>query len=509
MSKIESFVRDTVAKGIGAVASFNRARLPEDNNAYLDAIHEPMKHWSSRWRNSRSSATSRANWTAATCASGRTRRIPTPRAITGFSGDGMVHGLALRDGKALWYRNRWIRSNAVAAQTGLPAAPGPRHIFDTVNTNVVGMAGRTWALVEAGSYPVTLSDTLEDQAYERFGDTLQGSFTAHPHRDPLTGEFHGICYEGPDMTTIRHVVVSPEGRVTRELPIKVEHGPSIHDCAITKRYAIILDLPVTFSMKAMMGGHKFPYRWNPDHKARVGLLPRDGGADDIIWIDCPPVYIFHVANAYEDSNGNVVLDSCVYETMFAEATGGPNGRSLGLQRWTIDPKAKTIDVRTIDAAPQEFPRPDERYFGQPYRYAFTMALPSDNFAISETQLFKHDLETGKREVHDFGAGPPPRRIRLRRRARNQQPKATDGWSALSSAWRIRRPTSSSSMLRNSRKNRLRGYASRIACRRAFTAIGSPAPKCAPEGAQKANAGLSPGVFVSGGQPQAGTLSSVG
>ena len=405
-SIVENVIRGAVAKGAGAVADFNRSRLPDDKSAYLSAIHEPMK----------------LELTLDELEvvgeipgelDGRYLRIgpnpaaPDPKGYHWFSGDGMVHGLALRDGKALWYRNRWIRSNAVAAQTGLPAAPGPRHIFDTVNTNVVGMAGRTWALVEAGSYPVTLSDTLEDQAYERFGDTLNGSFTAHPHRDPLTGEFHGICYEGPDMTTIRHVVVSPEGRVTRELPIKVEHGPSIHDCAITKRYAIILDLPVTFSMKAMMGGHKFPYRWNPDHKARVGLLPRDGGADDIIWIDCPPVYIFHVANAYEDSNGNVVLDSCVYETMFAEATGGPNGRSLGLQRWTIDPKAKTIDVRTIDAAPQEFPRPDERYFGQPYRYAFTMALPSDNFAISETRLFKHDLETGKREVHDFGAGRHP------------------------------------------------------------------------------------------------------
>lgn len=423
-SIVENVIRGAVAKGAVAVADFNRARLPDDKSAYLSAIHEPMKQ-------ELTLDELEVVGEIPGELDGRYLRIgpnpaaPDPKGYHWFSGDGMVHGLALRDGKALWYRNRWIRSNAVAAQTGLPAAPGPRHIFDTVNTNVVGMAGRTWALVEAGSYPVTLSDTLEDQAYERFGDTLNGSFTAHPHRDPLTGEFHGICYEGPDMTTIRHVVVSPEGRVTRELPIKVEHGPSIHDCAITKRYAIVLDLPVTFSMKAMMGGHKFPYRWNPDHKARVGLLPRDGGADDIIWIDCPPVYIFHVANAYDDAHGNVVLDSCVYETMFAEATGGPNGRSLGLQRWTIDPQAKTIDVRTVDRAPQEFPRPDERYFGQPYRYAFTMALPSDDFAISETRLFKHDLETGKREVHDFGAGRHPGEFVFV--ARGESAAEGDGW----------------------------------------------------------------------------------
>lgn len=403
---VENLIQDAVGESADAVATSKPSGLPADPSAYLSAIHTPMTQELTLDELEVIGAIPRE-------LDGRYLRIgpnpvrPDPKGYHWFSGDGMVHGLALRDGKALWYRNRWIRSNAVAAATGLPPAPGPRHIFDTVNTNVVGIAGRTWALVEAGSYPVTLSDTLEDQAYERFGDTLNGSFTAHPHMDPLTGEFHGICYEGPNMTTIRHVVVSKEGRVTRELPIKVEHGPSIHDCAITKRYAIILDLPVTFSMQAMMGGHKFPYRWNPEHKSRIGLLPRTGGAEDIVWIDCPPVYIFHVANAYDDANGKVVFDACVFETMFAGETGGPNGRSLGLQRWTIDPASKAIDVRTIDATPQEFPRPDERFFGQPYRYAFTMVLPDGDFAIANTKLLKHDLTTGAREVHEFGARRHP------------------------------------------------------------------------------------------------------
>ena len=38
-----------------------------------------------------------------------------------FSGDGMVHGVALRDGKARWYRNRWVRSLSVCATLGEPA----------------------------------------------------------------------------------------------------------------------------------------------------------------------------------------------------------------------------------------------------------------------------------------------------------------------------------------------------------------------------------------------------
>jgi carotenoid cleavage dioxygenase len=151
-----------------------------------------------------------------------------------------------------------VRSNAVAKALGEEPAPGPRHIFDTVNTNVVSIGGRSFALVEAGSYPVELGEMLDAQRYNPFDGTLKGSFSAHPHLDPRTGENHAICYEGRDPGTVRHVVVDRHGQVVREEPITVRHGPMIHDCAITGRFVIVLDLPVTFSMKTLIAGHSFP-----------------------------------------------------------------------------------------------------------------------------------------------------------------------------------------------------------------------------------------------------------
>lgn len=342
------------------------------------------------------------------------RMGPNPRAPNAakyhwFSGDGMIHGIRIENGRALWYRNRWIRSNAVAAALGQAPAPGPRHEFDTVNTNVVGIAGRAFALVEAGSYPVELSETLEEQAYNPFDGTLVGSFTAHPHLDPQTGEHHAICYEARDPGEIRHVVIDAAGKVVREQPISVKHGPMIHDCAITQRYVIILDLPVTFSMKALIGGHAFPYRWAPAHPARVGLLPRNGDQDDIIWCAVDPAYAFHVANAFDQPDGTVAIDLCVYDTMFEGDAQGPDAPSRGLERWTIDPQTRTVAIRTIDPSPQDFPRLDERRFGQAYRYAYTVALPDDPEApfIGATALYRHDLLTGVRQVHDFGTGRFP------------------------------------------------------------------------------------------------------
>ena len=47
------------------------------------------------------------------------RNTPNPR--TGwtehwFLGDGMLHGVRLREGRAEWYRNRWVRADHVAAE---------------------------------------------------------------------------------------------------------------------------------------------------------------------------------------------------------------------------------------------------------------------------------------------------------------------------------------------------------------------------------------------------------
>ncbi|TPG12725.1 carotenoid oxygenase family protein [Sphingomonas oligophenolica] len=407
-SAVETIVRSTLSKGIELLADFNRKRLPEPAKAhpFLAGIHAPMTE-------ELTLDDLAVTGTIPPVFDGRYLRIgpnpiePDPASYHWFMGDGMVHGIALKDGKAIWYRNRFIRSKAVGALRDVPPAPGPRHGgFDTVNTNVIGIAGRTWALVEAGSYPVELSDDLDEQTYNPFDDTLAGSFTAHPHRDPLTGEHHAIAYEATDPDTVRHVVLSPAGLVVREEPIAVKHGPSIHDCAFTGRYAVILDLPVTFSMKFYLGGH-FPYRWNPSHQARVGLLPRDGTAADVIWCDVDPSYVFHVANAFDAADGGVVIDVVAYDTMFADGTQGPDAAARGLERWTVDPIARTVTRRTIDASPQEFPRADERRFGQPYRYAYTMALPADEFQIGATALYKHDLETGARSTHEFGAGRHP------------------------------------------------------------------------------------------------------
>ena len=55
-----------------------------------------------------------------------------------FLGDGMVHGIRLREGRAEWYRNRFVADDEVRRVRGEAPTPGPRHGMGggTANTNI-------------------------------------------------------------------------------------------------------------------------------------------------------------------------------------------------------------------------------------------------------------------------------------------------------------------------------------------------------------------------------------
>ncbi len=406
-SRVESAFRRAAEAGVGLWAACNRLRLPGTANPFVVGVHEPMRE-ELTLKDLPVTGTIPPGLDGLYLKMGANPARPTTRGHDWFLGDGMVHGLAIEGGRALWYRNRWIGSRKAAAALGRPAAPGPRRGDDTVNTNVVEIGGRVFAVVEAGSFPVELSRDLGEQHYNPFDGTLAGSFTGHPHRDPVTGETHAIAYDGRVWDSVRHVVISPGGQVVREMPVAVEHGPCIHDCAITERFVIVLDMPVTFSFRALLAGYRFPFRWNAAHKARVGLLPRHGDGADILWCEVEPCFVFHTANAYDDADGQVVLDVVVYETVFTAVAGGLDkpGR---LERWTIDPATRRIDRRVLDPTAQEFPRIDERRFGQRHRFVYSVSVPADGNTqlAGATQIYKLDLETGERQVHEFGPNSIP------------------------------------------------------------------------------------------------------
>jgi len=322
-----------------------------------------------------------------------------------FVGDGMVHGIRLNEGRAEWYRNRYVGSSSISAQRGEADVPGPNWNGSTVgpNTNVGGFAGTTWAMVEAGTVPVELTYELETVGRNDFNGTLPGAFTAHPKFDPDTREMHAMVYAWAEwMDHVQYVVVGSDGRVTRTLDIPLPGMTMIHDMALTREYAVIFDQPVTVDFDLAFAS-RFPFRWNPDYGNRVGLLPRHGGVDDIVWIDVPMGYSFHPMNAYDTADGKVVVDLCNYERMFDSDILGPFGDSVArLERWELDPGLRTASITVIDDSANEFPRHRGSLATKPYRYGYCASPVTD--LSSGWPTLKHDLHTGARQVFDHGPG---------------------------------------------------------------------------------------------------------
>ncbi len=329
-----------------------------------------------------------------------------PKTHHWFMGDGMVHGIRLREGKAEWYRNRYVGSTANSARLGTDELAGPNWGgWDRgPNTNVGGFAGTTWAMVEAGGCPVELTYELESVARNDFYGTLPGGFTAHPKVDPATGEMHAMAYAWAQwMDHVQYVVVGTDGRVRHTLDIPLPGMTMLHDMSLTQRYAVVYDQPCTVDFDLAFAG-RFPFRWNPDYGNRVGLLPREGTAADIVWIDVPIAYAFHPLNAYDTPDGRVVIDLCNYDRMFDRDILGPfgDGGMARLERWELDPQRRTASITVIDDTPNEFPRHRGSLTAQPYRYGYC-ASPSVDPTKGWPTL-KHDLQTGERVVFDHGVG---------------------------------------------------------------------------------------------------------
>ena len=356
-----------------------------------------------------------------------------------FIGDGMVHGIRIRDGRAEWYRNRWVRGPQAARALGEAVPAGDVAISGIgANTNVIGHAGKTLALIEAGVANYELTEELDTVGPCDFDGTLTGGYTAHPKRDPDTGELHAVSYSMLRGNTVQYSVIGADGRARRTVDIDVGGSPMMHDFSLTERYVVFYDLPVTFDVRtaATMGvpralrlparlmlsavigriripdplaarrpkgpssDRRFPYSWDPKYPARIGVMPREGGNRDVRWFDVEPCYVFHPMNAYEADDAIIVLDVIRHPKMFDTNHFGPDEGPPTLERWTVDLADGKVRESRIDDRPQEFPRIDERRVGKRHRYGYAPCVGDGDGGDT---LLKHDFVGSSTAAHSFGA----------------------------------------------------------------------------------------------------------
>src|SRR5579862_5379817 len=146
-----------------------------------------------------------------------------------FSGDGMIHGFFVEDGKVR-YRNRYVRTpkwqveheagRSMFGTFGNPMTTDASVMgkdSGVANTNIVWHANRLLAL-EEGHQPFEMDpESLAPRGYVPYAGRAN-RFTAHPKTDPETGELVFFGYMAGDgffSDAVAYGVVDAAGKVTR------------------------------------------------------------------------------------------------------------------------------------------------------------------------------------------------------------------------------------------------------------------------------------------------------
>jgi carotenoid cleavage dioxygenase-like enzyme len=347
---------------------------------------------------------------------------PALKAYHPFDGDGMLHVVGFRDGKA-FYRNRFVRTEGFLAENeaGGPLWPGL--------AEPVGLAKRDhgWGarglMKDASSTDVIVHrGTALTSFYQcgdlyrldpHSGDTLGkedwgGAFpvdwgvSAHPKVDDKTGEllFFNYSKQAPHM---HYGVVDENNDLVHYVDVGLP-GPRLpHDMAFTENYAILNDFPL-FWEPEYLERNAHVARFHRDMPSRFAVIPRRGS--DIHWFEAEPTFVLHFTNAYEDGD-EIVLDG------FFQGDPEPADNGMGdkwqqafrflaldrmqarLHRWRFNLITEQVSEEQLSDSITEFGMINAGYAGAKYRYSYAATGKPSWFLFDG--LVRHDLVTGSEQ----------------------------------------------------------------------------------------------------------------
>ncbi len=337
-----------------------------------------------------------------------------------FDGDGMIHAVYL-DGGTARYKNRWIETPGLRheRQAGTSLFGGilnfqvpPAELMEecgifknAANTNIITHAGKYLGLWEGG-FPTEITRELDTIGLDDYAGKLTGAMTAHPKWCPETGELMFFGYDpvaGPPF--LRYHVADRTGAMTHSTEIEIPRGVMMHDFLTTRHHSLFFDLPAVIA--ASMNGESM---WQPEHGARIGVIPRHGVGTEVRWFEIDPCFVFHFLNAWDDGN-TIVAYGCRmpsidldFESRADEIASSKGAKGVGMTKWTIDLAAGTCHEEMISDLRSDFPRLHDDLLGLPQRYGYASATLDGPLSLSFNGIVRYDLDGGSELHYHFGEG---------------------------------------------------------------------------------------------------------
>jgi len=337
---------------------------------------------------------------------------------TFLDGDGMVVTVALKDGKA-YFRNKYVRTDSFKKEQeagkwldmSIFTAKDPRDGVAWINRlwgdmingppspkdnaayNVVNWAGSLCAV--SYKQPWRLDENNLETLGHGYDNFSSYDFTAHfrPLKEPETDDVYMVTMDpkidwatNSSKYTFREF--DKEGCVARVGgPFEFEAGYN-HDLIVTDNWYVLFDGPVKMDFFKVLVGYPSEQEClgsttvsDKEKPPLFRLMPRRGQNGGKI-IEIPAsrhTYAYHHVNGFEDEDGKVVFDTCIFDDfdLYFEGTVLTDGErafpTSQFCRWTLDPATGECTHRVLDDAPFEFPMINEKFHGRPYQHSFQIA----------------------------------------------------------------------------------------------------------------------------------------
>ncbi len=413
-------------------------------NPYLHGIHAPSVHETTA-EELEVKGELPADLFGAFVRNGPNAVLPPSNLYHWFDGDGMIHGVYLRDGRAS-YRSRFVRTADLDAEvrsgeSRWPGVMGPfdlaspdHYLKDTANTDVIWHDGHLLALWYLCGTPYRLDPrSLETRGPADFGGRRTRTVSAHPKVDERTGELVWFTlgeFEPPYMT---YGVVSRGGELVHETAIDLPGPRAPHDLTITENYTILHDFPLFHDVEILRRHKHRVARFHRDLPSRFAVLPRRGQGDEARWFEFEPGYVLHMVNAWEEGDW-IVMDGCFQPdpTIKRRPEEGALASMLGylrirahLHRWRMNLVTGETHEEPLDDLNVEFCLPDTDLYGVKTRYSYHQHIPVDNYTVEFHALVKYDHEDGSARRYDYDEGWFASEAPFARRGGGQA--EDDGW----------------------------------------------------------------------------------
>eukprot|EP00899_Mesostigma_viride_P000133 jgi/Mesvir1/1011/Mv17545-RA.1 len=344
----------------------------------------------------------------------------------------MLHGVRIKDG-TVTYVNRYVRTKRFATEeeagepvyTPMGDFAGFSAILRMLLTNAKrklgviqgseGTAntalifhGKTLLALNEGDLPyalrVLMDGELETLGLQSYGGKLKHNVTAHPKVDAETGELFFFGYNmAMKPPYIKYGVASKDAQLQFSgVPITIPKPIMMHDFAITKRFAIFLDMPLVFDGKVMVAEGKLPFVFDKSLPSRFGLLPRYARDEsEIKWFVLKEAcYIFHTANAWEEGDDIVKLVACAFPSM---DLNNPANKPASVIEYSLQLSTGTVTQRRLAKTHMEFPRVKDTLIGRKSRFVYAGILGTRDMSCPRIEgIVKVDVDLPGEDASEVG-----------------------------------------------------------------------------------------------------------